>query len=142
MTARSTTLSHIAAQALPPWWEKIDGDSNWQRYSFLGLAVGYGLIALVAIIQLIRIQRRVPEYGWTTQKVFHLLNAFVCVLRCVVFALRSKVGPWCCDLKFVLMYGPVWRCLHCDLGSVLQLHVQPAVQLHRLLPAQNFGMRP
>jgi hypothetical protein len=28
-------------------------------------------------VQLIRIQLRVPEYGWTTQKVFHLLNFIV-----------------------------------------------------------------
>ena len=28
-------------------------------------------------VQLVRIQRRVPEYGWTTQKVFHLLNFVV-----------------------------------------------------------------
>ena len=51
--------------------------------------------AVVALVQLVRIQRRVPENGWTTQKVFHLLNAFVCILRCVVFALRDKVCcPW------------------------------------------------
>ena len=48
---------------------------------------------MVALVQLTRIQRRVPENGWTTQKVFHLLNAFVCILRCVVFALRDKVCP-------------------------------------------------
>lgn len=28
-------------------------------------------------VQLIRIQMRVPEYGWTTQKVFHFLNFLV-----------------------------------------------------------------
>ena len=28
-------------------------------------------------VQLIRIQLRVPEYGWTTQKVFHFLNFVV-----------------------------------------------------------------
>ena len=28
-------------------------------------------------IQLIRIEARVPEYGWTTQKVFHLMNFVV-----------------------------------------------------------------
>lgn len=28
-------------------------------------------------IQLFRIQLRVPEYGWTTQKVFHLMNFIV-----------------------------------------------------------------
>ena len=48
---------------------------------------------MVALVQLTRIQRRVPENGWTTQKVFHLLNAFVCILRCVVFALRDKARP-------------------------------------------------
>lgn len=42
-------------------------------------------------IQIIRIQLRVPEYGWTTQKVFHLLNFLVCSLRCAVFALRHVV---------------------------------------------------
>lgn len=81
----------MADNGLPSWWEDIDQDPHWQKDSFLGLSVGYGLIAFVAFIQLIRIQRRVPEYGWTTQKVFHLLNAFVCVLRCVVFALRDQV---------------------------------------------------
>ena len=78
--------------ALPSWWQKIDQDPKWQEYSFLALAIAYGLIALVAIVQLIRIQQRVPEYGWTTQKVFHLLNAFVSLLRCVVFALHTKVS--------------------------------------------------
>ncbi|KAI7746457.1 hypothetical protein M8C21_022550, partial [Ambrosia artemisiifolia] len=28
-------------------------------------------------VQLVRIQLRVPEYGWTTQKVFHLMNFVV-----------------------------------------------------------------
>ncbi len=49
------------------------------------------MIAVVAMVQLIRIQLRVPEYGWTTQKVFHSLNLMVAVLRCCVFALRSAV---------------------------------------------------
>jgi Protein of unknown function (DUF1084) len=57
-----------------------------------GLAIGYGAIALVAAVQLIRIQMRVPEYGWTTQKVFHLLNFLVASLRLGVFACWKKVG--------------------------------------------------
>ncbi|KAK9862115.1 hypothetical protein WJX84_004548 [Apatococcus fuscideae] len=76
---------------LPPWWKKIDQNPDWQEFSFIGLAIAYGLIATVALVQLLRIQRRVPEYGWTTQKVFHLLNAFVCALRCIVFAMRERV---------------------------------------------------
>lgn len=42
-------------------------------------------------VQLIRIQVRVPEYGWTTQKVFHLLNAVVCLLRSGVFFFRPQL---------------------------------------------------
>ena len=42
-------------------------------------------------VQIIRIQLRVPEYGWTTQKVFHLLNFLVCGLRSGVFAFRAQV---------------------------------------------------
>ena len=42
-------------------------------------------------VQLVRIQMRVPEYGWTTQKVFHLLN-FLCMgMRAGVFASRELV---------------------------------------------------
>jgi hypothetical protein len=34
---------------------------------------------------------RVPEYGWTTQKVFHLLNALVCGLRAGTFLARPAI---------------------------------------------------
>lgn len=43
-------------------------------------------------VQLIRIQLRVPEYGWTTQKMFHLLNFLVCLVRMSVFVLREPVS--------------------------------------------------
>lgn len=33
-------------------------------------------------MQLVRIQLRVPEYGWTTQKVFHLMNFVVNGCKC------------------------------------------------------------
>ena len=85
-------LSQAALDRLPGWWEDIDDDPKWQEYVFVVLSAAYGLLTFVALVQLVRIQRRVPEYGWTTQKVFHLLNAFVCLLRCIVFALRDKVG--------------------------------------------------
>lgn len=42
-------------------------------------------------VQIVRIQLRVPEYGWTTQKVFHLLNFLVCGLRSAVFFFRGQV---------------------------------------------------
>ncbi|KAM0061915.1 hypothetical protein Hdeb2414_s0004g00141801 [Helianthus debilis subsp. tardiflorus] len=41
-------------------------------------------------VQLVRIQMRVPELSWRTQKVFHLLNFVVNGLRAVQFGLYSS----------------------------------------------------
>lgn len=83
---------------LPEWWKHIDQSPAWQRGAFDGLALAYGILAVVALVQIARIQLRVPEFGWTTQKVFHLLNFLVCGLRCAVFAFRSEVQ----DLPYTL----------------------------------------
>ena len=48
-------LNTLAVEALPHWWQKIDNDPQWQEYSFVGLSAAYGLIALVALVQLVRI---------------------------------------------------------------------------------------
>ncbi|EFN54962.1 hypothetical protein CHLNCDRAFT_134731 [Chlorella variabilis] len=90
---------HDRLQDLPSWWRDIDASLAWQKGVFDGLAVAYCALATVALIQIIRIQLRVPEYGWTTQKVFHLLNFLVCGLRSGVFAFRTQVQ----DLPSTLM---------------------------------------
>lgn len=69
----------------------MEDQERLQAYTNYGLAAAYGIIALVALVQLVRIQLRVPEYGWTTQKVFHLLNAVVSALRCGVFLFRNQL---------------------------------------------------
>lgn len=56
------------------------------------LAGAYGLVALVALVQLVRIQLRVPEYGWTTQKVFHFLNFLQSSFRAAVFILLRAIA--------------------------------------------------
>ncbi|XWS34307.1 hypothetical protein CRYUN_Cryun21dG0029000 [Craigia yunnanensis] len=59
------------------WWRDINDSSLGKDRIFHILAGLYVLVAAVALVQLIRIQLRVPEYGWTTQKVFHFLNFLV-----------------------------------------------------------------
>lgn len=76
---------------LSSWWHTVDEDPKWQATIFNGLALAYAFPGIIALIQLIRIQRRVPEYGWTTQKVFHLLNFIVNVVRSTVFFFRTHV---------------------------------------------------
>ncbi|KAI0510153.1 hypothetical protein KFK09_010753 [Dendrobium nobile] len=73
------------------WWEEMNESAVWQNRIFFTLASLFGLISAVALIQLIRIECRVPEYGWTTQKVFHLLNFLVNGVRSVVFVFRPGV---------------------------------------------------
>lgn len=60
----------------------------WQDRIFHILAVLYAIVSVIAVIQLVRIQLRVPEYGWTTQKVFHFLNFLVNGVRALVFVFR------------------------------------------------------
>ncbi|XP_021753201.1 tobamovirus multiplication protein 1-like [Chenopodium quinoa] len=55
------------------------------------LCASYALVAIIALVQLVRIQMRVPEYGWTTQKAFHLMNFVVNGLRAILFGLYKKV---------------------------------------------------
>ncbi|KAB2623954.1 TOM THREE-like protein 1 [Pyrus ussuriensis x Pyrus communis] len=73
------------------WWHDINTSSIWQDRILHALAILYGLVAVVALVQLIRIQLRVPEYGWTTQKVFHFLNFVVNGVRSAVFVFRRQV---------------------------------------------------
>lgn len=91
----SHALGHVVPllqwPALPDWWNKLQADPTVQLYANYGIAIAYGLVGLVALVQLIRIHMRVPEYGWTTQKVFHLLNCLVCAVRVGIFVFRSQV---------------------------------------------------
>ncbi|KAL6634923.1 hypothetical protein ACP70R_027594 [Stipagrostis hirtigluma subsp. patula] len=77
--------------AVAGWWERVNGSPEWQDGIFCALAVLYGLVAASSFIQVARIQHRVPEYGWTTQKVFQFLNFVVNGARCSVFAFRRQV---------------------------------------------------
>lgn len=88
-------LGKLFNDTLPQWWNSTNADlekgcqEEFYYCYWYWLALCYGVIAIVAAIQLIRIQWRVPDYGWTTQKVFHLMNFIFCVLRCVSFALYT-----------------------------------------------------
>ncbi|KAM0026978.1 hypothetical protein Hdeb2414_s0020g00564291 [Helianthus debilis subsp. tardiflorus] len=73
------------------WWHVLNDTPVWQDRIFHGMAVLYGLVAIVAMMQLFRIQQRVPEYGWTTQKVFHFLNFVVNAVRCLIFVFRRDI---------------------------------------------------
>ncbi|KAJ0592423.1 hypothetical protein HanRHA438_Chr03g0112791 [Helianthus annuus] len=81
----------LSASLLLRWWNKIDESQQWQEGVFYGLCAAYSLVALIALVQLVRIQLRVPEYGWTTQKVFHLMNFVVNGLRAVEFGFYWSV---------------------------------------------------
>ncbi|KAG1347334.1 putative Tobamovirus multiplication protein 1 [Cocos nucifera] len=83
--------SGLALAAFSDWWTEINESPKWQDGVFYFLCAAYALVSAVALIQLIRIQLRVPEYGWTTQKVFHLMNFIVNGVRAVVFGFHSQV---------------------------------------------------
>ncbi|KAE8691491.1 Tobamovirus multiplication protein 1 [Hibiscus syriacus] len=89
LTEKPSLLKHVVGML--GWWDEIDKSDEWQRSIFYFLSASYALISFVALVQLCRIQLRVPEYGWTTQKVFHLMNFVVNGLRAVLFCFYKTV---------------------------------------------------
>ncbi|KAI3941536.1 hypothetical protein MKW92_053592 [Papaver armeniacum] len=75
------------------WRNEMEEKENREMEDavFYSLCVCYALISIIALVQLIRIQMRVPEFGWTTQKVFHLMNFIVNGLRAVLFGFYHRV---------------------------------------------------
>jgi len=47
----------------------------------------YFLLMIVPVVQLVRIHLRVPDLGWTTQKLFLCLTLLSSLVRCVFFAI-------------------------------------------------------
>ncbi|XP_052205200.1 tobamovirus multiplication protein 3 [Diospyros lotus] len=88
--APSAVAAHSLSNATN-WWDQVNQSTVWQDRIFHVLAALYGLVAAVALVQLVRIQLRVPEYGWTTQKVFHFLNFLVNGVRSLVFVFRRDI---------------------------------------------------
>ncbi|XP_073054622.1 tobamovirus multiplication protein 3-like [Primulina eburnea] len=91
MASDPSALSALNLKDATNWWDVVNASPAWQDSIFHVLAALYGIVAAVALVQLVRIQFRVPEYGWTTQKVFHFLNFFVNSVRCFVFAVRRNI---------------------------------------------------
>lgn len=89
--ASSSAVVAFPLKAASTWWNDVNESSLWQDRIFHLLAALYGIVAAVAFIQLVRIQLRVPEYGWTTQKVFHFLNFLVNAGLSVRFSMLSVV---------------------------------------------------
>ncbi|KAK4284399.1 hypothetical protein QN277_001238 [Acacia crassicarpa] len=87
----STFVEQIPSLLVSNLWGDINNSSVWQAASYFSLCGCYALISTAALIQLIRIELRVPEYGWTTQKVFHLMNFIVSGVRAVIFGFHHQV---------------------------------------------------
>ncbi|KAG6416507.1 hypothetical protein SASPL_123937 [Salvia splendens] len=84
-------MSSPSIDAVANWWDEINESVVWQDGIFYSLCAAYALVSSVALIQLIRIELRVPEYGWTTQKVFHLMNFIVNGVRAIAFGFHKNV---------------------------------------------------
>ncbi|XP_061345556.1 tobamovirus multiplication protein 1-like isoform X1 [Gastrolobium bilobum] len=90
-------LLSFTTMEIPPlspnlwWWDQINNSTTFQNAIFYFLCAAYALVSSIALIQLVRIEVRVPEYGWTTQKIFHLMNFIVNGVRAVVFGLHNLV---------------------------------------------------
>lgn len=85
-------LSTASVESVSGWWHQINESAQWQHGVFYFLCAAYALVSAIALIQLIRIQFRVPDFGWTTQKTFHLMNFLVNGARAVVFGFHAQIS--------------------------------------------------
>ncbi|KAL5563243.1 hypothetical protein UlMin_032990 [Ulmus minor] len=72
-------------------WNEIDESEKLERGVYYTLCASYALVSLLALVQLVRIHIKIPEYAWTTQKIFHLMNFLVNGLRAILFGLYKSV---------------------------------------------------
>nr|GEV53297.1 tobamovirus multiplication protein 3-like [Tanacetum cinerariifolium] len=72
-------------------WDELHHSLVLQGRMFHVLATFYGFVAIVALVQSIRIQLRVQVYGWTIQKIFHLSIFLVNAARCVIYIYRHDI---------------------------------------------------
>lgn len=77
--------------ARPGSFQLLQDDGPWQEAVYYALCAVYAVVGAVAMVQLTRIEMRVPEYGWTTQKVFHLMNSILNAARSVTFGFYGKL---------------------------------------------------
>ncbi|XP_056849209.1 tobamovirus multiplication protein 1-like [Raphanus sativus] len=73
------------------WWDNVNESTQWQNGIFFFLCGAYALVSAFALVQLVRIQMRSRDYGWTTQKAFHLINFLVHGVRAVLFGFHHQV---------------------------------------------------
>ncbi|KAF9587796.1 hypothetical protein IFM89_005671 [Coptis chinensis] len=99
------------------WWNEINESTHWQDGIFYFLCAAYALVSIIALIQLIRIEVRVPEFGWTTQKVFHLMNFIVNGVRAVLFGFHMHV----------FLFKPKARSLPTDKLKIMYISVNGGV---------------
>lgn len=80
---------------VPPIFDWFNGMMEVPDYEkqfiFYSLCAAYAFVSIIALVQLIRIQLRLSGIGWTTQKVFHLMNFVVFGLRAILFGFYSGV---------------------------------------------------
>lgn len=77
-------------------------------------------------IQLVRIQMRVPEYGWTTQKVFHFLNFLVNAGLCHVELFIWLIWP----ISMLHFFHMLLNCMLYAVRSVIFLFRRDVQRFH------------
>ncbi|GJS76241.1 tobamovirus multiplication protein 3, partial [Tanacetum coccineum] len=78
-TSITSAMYTLNLEDASKWWHLLNDTPAWQDRIFLSLAVLYGLVSIIAMMPTIDPEfiKEVPEYGWTTQKVFHFLNSWL-----------------------------------------------------------------
>jgi len=90
MESMKITLSNLWSNLIKKMNE-TDASEVGNNIVFWVLSGLYGLLVLVGLIQLLRIHLRVREYGFTIQKLFHILVVVASASRCITFGIYPYI---------------------------------------------------
>ncbi|URE40306.1 Tobamovirus multiplication protein [Musa troglodytarum] len=79
------------AASVQNWWDEMNDSAKWQDGVFYFLSAAYSLVSAVALIQVVRIQLRVPEYVRAVVFGFHK-NVFLFRPRVFTLVLLDLPG--------------------------------------------------
>ncbi|KAL0687956.1 hypothetical protein Bca4012_087633 [Brassica carinata] len=106
------------------WWDNVNESTQWQDGIFFSLCGAYALVSAIALVQLVRIQMRTREYGWTTQKFVRFcldfnIKSFSCIPSLPTDKLRKTYIA--ANVAVYLSQVVIWVCIWVNDNSTVEL---------------------
>uniref|UniRef100_M4DAQ0 THH1/TOM1/TOM3 domain-containing protein n=1 Tax=Brassica campestris TaxID=3711 RepID=M4DAQ0_BRACM len=105
------------------WWDDVNESTQWQDGILFSLCGAYALVSAFALVQLVKIQMRTREYGWTTQKfVRFYLDFTIKSFSCIPSLPTDKLRKTYISVNVAVYFAQVviWVCIWVNDNSTVE----------------------